>query len=85
MPVLIVGRSIQGLGCGGLDVLEEMIVSDMTSMKERPKYLSMIAAAIAIGSITGPIVGALFTEYLGWRWIGWINLPIIYGPCQITS
>jgi MFS family permease len=77
MLVLILGRLIQGLGAGGLDVLEEIILADITTLKERPLYLGLIAGAIAIGSITGPIVGGLFSEFVTWRWIGWINLPIV--------
>lgn len=77
MVVLIIGRLIQGLGAGGLDVLEEIILADITSLKERPLYLGIISIPIVIGSVLGPIVGALFTEFVDWRWIGWINLPIV--------
>ncbi|KAH9983673.1 MFS general substrate transporter [Xylariaceae sp. FL0662B] len=72
----IAGRVIQGFGAGGLDVIEKTILADITSMKERPLYLAGIALAIATGIIVGPIVGAVFSE-IDWRWIGWINLPIV--------
>ncbi|OTA91878.1 hypothetical protein M434DRAFT_75420 [Hypoxylon sp. CO27-5] len=77
MPVLIVGRLIQGLGAGGLDVLEEIILADITNLKERPLYLALLAVAIAAGTISGPIIGAVFSEFVDWRWIGWINLPFV--------
>ncbi|KAI1776605.1 MFS general substrate transporter [Hypoxylon cercidicola] len=77
MAAIIAGRIIQGLGAGGLDVLGEIIVSDMTTLKERPLYLGIMALPIAIGSIIGPTIGALFSDYVTWRWIGWINLPLI--------
>ncbi|PVH93499.1 MFS general substrate transporter [Periconia macrospinosa] len=76
MPVLIVGRIFQGIGAGGLDVLSEVILVDMTTLKERPMYLGLFAIPMAAGTIVGPIIGALFTEYATWRWLGWINLPI---------
>jgi len=84
MVVLIIGRLIQGLGAGGLDVLEEIVLADITSLKERPMYLGFIAMAIATGSILGPIVGALFSEFVNWRWIGWINLPFV-GTASVLS
>ncbi|KAI0970066.1 major facilitator superfamily domain-containing protein [Xylaria arbuscula] len=77
MGILVVGRLIQGLGAGGLDVLEEIILADITTLKERPLYLGLLAIAIALGTITGPIIGALFSDLVDWRWIGWINLPIV--------
>ncbi|KAG8157126.1 hypothetical protein KVR01_013116 [Diaporthe batatas] len=76
MITLIVGRLIQGLGGGGLYVLQDIILTDMTSLKERPLYLGLISLAMATGTITGPVIGALFSNF-NWRWIGWVNLPII--------
>lgn len=83
MKMAIAGRVLQGLGGGGLDVLSEVIVTDMTTLKERPLWLGLLTIPMAIGSILGPIVGALFSEYASWRWLGWYNLPFvaIAGPC----
>ena len=77
MPVLITGRVLQGLGGGGLDVLSEIILADITSLKERPLYLGLYALPMAGGGVCGPIIGAAFSEFVDWRWIGWVNLPII--------
>jgi hypothetical protein len=76
IDLLITGRVIQGIGTGGLDVLGDIILADMTTLKERPIYLAMFAIPIAAGSILGPLIGAGFSEYVSWRWLGWINLPI---------
>ncbi|KAF1843630.1 MFS general substrate transporter, partial [Cucurbitaria berberidis CBS 394.84] len=77
MATVIAGRVLQGLGGGGLDVLSEVIVTDMTTMKERPLWVGLLSFPMAVGSILGPIIGALFSEYATWRWLGWYNLPII--------
>ncbi|KAI0835064.1 major facilitator superfamily domain-containing protein [Hypoxylon sp. FL0890] len=79
ITVVIAGRLIQGLGGGGLDILQEIIIVDMTSLKERPLYLALMALPIALGSIMGPIIGALLCQFVTWRWLGWINLPFV-GP-----
>lgn len=75
MTTIIAGRVLQGLGGGGIDVLAEVILADMTTLEERSKYLGLMAIPSAIGNIIGPTVGALFSTYTSWRWIGWINLP----------
>lgn len=77
MGTIIAGRLLQGLGGGGIDVLAEIILADMTTLQERSKYLGMMALPISIGNILGPSVGALFTTYVSWRWLGWVNLPVL--------
>ncbi|KAL0944850.1 MFS transporter [Colletotrichum truncatum] len=77
MNTVIAGRVLQGLGGGGIDVMASVILADMTSLEERSKYLGLMAIPSAIGNIMGPFVGALFSTYTSWRWIGWINLPLL--------
>lgn len=76
MGVLILGRVLQGLGAGGLDSLNEIILADMTTLKERPMYLGYLSIPLLGGTILGPVLGGLFSQYVTWRWIGWINLPV---------
>ncbi|KAI9659454.1 MAG: hypothetical protein M1821_001712 [Bathelium mastoideum] len=77
MNTVIAGRVLQGLGGGGLDLLGEIIVADITTLQERPMYLGLTALPIAFGTILGPTIGALFSSFVSWRWIGWINLPLL--------
>ncbi|KAL7918577.1 MFS general substrate transporter [Trichoderma austrokoningii] len=74
MSVIVVGRLIQGLGAGGLDVLQTIILCDITTLKERPRWLGALTVANAIGAVTGPFIGGVFAEKVGWPWLGWINL-----------
>ena len=74
---LITGRTIQGIGGGGMEALCEIILTDITTLKERPLYIGLLGLMWAGGSILAPIVGGLFTEYVTWRWIAWINLPLM--------
>ncbi|CAN8095370.1 unnamed protein product [Discula destructiva] len=77
MQMVILGRAIQGVGGGGLDALNEILIVDITTLKERPLYLGYMAVPLALGTIAGPLMGSAFTEYVSWRWLGWINLPLL--------
>ena len=77
MKVLIISRAIQGIGGGGLETLSEIILTDMTTLKERALWTGVLGFVWAAGSVMGPLLGAAFSEYASWRWIGWINLPLL--------
>ncbi|KAM0814026.1 putative MFS transporter [Seiridium cardinale] len=66
MDVMILGRVLQGLGRGCVDGLSEVIVADVTTLKERPLYMGLLAVPVAVGRILGPALGALFSELADW-------------------
>ncbi|CAK3821149.1 related to multidrug transporter [Lecanosticta acicola] len=76
MPTLIAGRVLQGIGGGGINVLVETIVADMTTLKERSFWLGIMGVPIATGNVLGTPLGGVLAG-ADWRWLGWINLPFI--------
>ncbi len=77
MTLLLVGRSIQGIGGGGILVLVEIVVTDLVPLHFRGNYFSTIASMWSVGSVAGPLVGGAFTQEVSWRYLFWINLPFI--------
>ncbi|CAK7209612.1 hypothetical protein SBRCBS47491_000502 [Sporothrix bragantina] len=75
--VLIAGRTIQGVGGGGLVALTEVVVTDLVPLAFRPTWFSTLSAMWSIGTVTGPLIGAGFAQNVSWRWIFYINLPLI--------
>lgn len=74
--LLLVGRSIQGVGGGGIMALTEVLIADLIPLRERGKWFSIRSGTWALGTVTGPLIGGAFTQSAAsWRWIFWINLP----------
>ncbi|KAI9353437.1 MFS transporter [Obelidium mucronatum] len=76
MTMLIVSRAIAGMGGSGIFSLALIIIGDLTTTRERGKYLGLIGSMYGLASIAGPLVGGAFVDHIGWRWVFYINLPI---------
>ncbi|KAG4025220.1 hypothetical protein MFRU_063g00100 [Monilinia fructicola] len=74
--VLLVGRTIQGIGGGGIVALTEVVITDIVPLRERGTWFGFQTLIWAVGSVTGPLIGGSLAQYASWRWIFWINLPI---------
>jgi len=74
--VLIVGRAIQGIGGGGITVLINVIIADITPLRKRGLYMGINGAIFTFSSVVGPLIGGFFTDKISWRWSFYINVPI---------
>ncbi|KAJ0365393.1 hypothetical protein COL26b_012073 [Colletotrichum chrysophilum] len=76
LPMLIAARLIQGFGGGGLFVMTNTIIADLTPLRDRMKYVSLVMIFFTLGSFLGPIIGGAIVDNTTWRWVFYINLPI---------
>lgn len=63
---MLIGRTIQGIGGGGILALTEIIVTDIIPLRQRGKYFGIISAMWSVGSVIGPILGGGFSENVSW-------------------
>jgi len=52
------------------------IIGDLYSIAERSKVQGYVASVWGVSSVVGPTLGGVFSDYLSWRWIFFVNVPI---------
>ncbi|ESZ91333.1 putative Uncharacterized MFS-type transporter [Sclerotinia borealis F-4128] len=75
--LLLLGRSVQGIGGDGILSLGEILVNDLVPLAVRGAYFGYMGSIWAIGSVGGSLMGGASAQNVSWRWIFWINIPII--------
>jgi EmrB/QacA subfamily drug resistance transporter len=78
MPSLIAFRVVQGLGAGAVAPMAITIAGDIYTVQERAKAQGYIASVWGIASVVGPTLGGVFSEYVSWRWIFYVNVPLSF-------
>jgi len=76
LPSLVVGRFLQGVGGGGLVPVTLALVADIYPAERRGVPLGVVGAVQELGSVLGPLYGAVVLVAGGWRDIFWINLVV---------
>jgi EmrB/QacA subfamily drug resistance transporter len=75
--MLIAARAVQGLGAALLSPAAlSIITTTFRDGSERNKALGVWGAVAGSGGAAGVLLGGVLTEYLGWEWVLWVNVPI---------
>jgi MFS family permease len=76
LPSLVTGRFLQGVGGGGLVPATLALVADLYPVERRGVPLGVVSAVQELGSVLGPLFGAVVVAYADWRGIFAINLAV---------
>jgi len=74
LPVVLLGRGIQGFGSGGIFPVASAVIGDTFPPEKRGSALGMIGAVFGLAFIIGPIFGGILLQY-GWQMLFWGPLP----------
>ncbi|KAF5501532.1 Efflux pump mlcE [Colletotrichum siamense] len=74
--ILIVGRVIAGMGSAGIMSGGLTIIAGSVPLEKRPALTGLLIGLANSGSVFGPVLGGVITQYSTWRWAFYINLPI---------
>ena len=75
IAMLIAGRTLQGIGGGGIVPLTQTTIADMVTPRERGHYQAYIGTSWIVAGLTGPALGGAIAEHLHWSVIFWLNVP----------
>src|SRR5829696_6443966 len=76
MAWLIVGRTLQGIGGGGIVPMVQTTVADMITPRERGHYQAYMGTAWVAAGVLGPALGGIIADNLHWSMIFWLNVPL---------
>lgn len=73
---IVACRVLIGAGAGGIVTLVQLIVTDLTSPKERPAYFGALGSITSVAAILAPALGGIIVDLGGWRWVFWSTAPV---------
>ncbi|WP_434445378.1 MFS transporter [Lentzea sp. E54] len=77
LPVLLVGRALQGLAAAF--AIPAALATGASTFREEPwrsRVFSVIAFAAWIAGLAGAMLGGLITVHFGWRWVFLVTVPV---------
>jgi EmrB/QacA subfamily drug resistance transporter len=83
--LLLAARAVQGVG-GALasPAVLALIVGSYPEGRERTKALAIYSGVISGGASLGLVLGGVITEWMSWRWVLFINVPIGVAVLAVT-
>jgi EmrB/QacA subfamily drug resistance transporter len=84
MATLIAGRTLQGLGGGGIVPLTQTAIADMITPRERGRYQAYMGTSWIVAGVAGPALGGIIAEHLHWSVIFWLNVPVGLAAALLT-
>jgi MFS family permease len=87
MPVLIAGRTLQGLGAGAIPAVAYVAIGRCLPEALRARMMAVLSTAWVVPGLAGPALSAEVAKYFGWRWVflGLLPFVAVTGPVAIPA
>jgi EmrB/QacA subfamily drug resistance transporter len=76
VPSLVLFRLLQGLGGGMMMPLSMTIIFKVVPMEKRGSVMGIFGLPMLLGPVLGPTLGGYLVEYVDWRFIFTLNVPV---------
>jgi MFS family permease len=87
MPVLVLGRALQGLGAGAVPAVAYVAIGRSLPESLRPRMMAVLSTAWVAPGLAGPAASVAVAHLLGWRWVflGLVPLVAVTGSLAIPA
>ena len=87
MPVIVVGRLLQGFGAGILYTVSYAAIARAYAIALQPRMLATLSSAWVIPGLVGPGLAGLIAERLSWRWVflGLVPLTLLAAALALPA
>ncbi len=85
MPSLVCFRALQGCGAGAIMPVAATILGDTYTPAERGRIQGLVSSVFGVSAVAGPSLGALIVQYMSWRVVFWVNVPIGIGAIVMIA
>lgn len=75
---MIISRVIQGVAAGIILPMSQIIIAIEFGKQRMKAAMGLVAVPAVFAPALGPLFGALFSEYISWRFLFLINIPLIF-------
>ena len=76
LNAMIAFRIVQGISAAFIGPMTMTIMFDISPPSKQPTSMAIFGMMVMVAPITGPAFGGFITEYMNWRWIYYVNLPL---------
>jgi EmrB/QacA subfamily drug resistance transporter len=73
---LVFARALQGAASAILVPIAMTLLGSAATPLQRPRAMGMFSSLTGLAVLSGPVIGGLLVDSLGWRWVFWINVPL---------
>ena len=77
MAVLLLGRTLQGIGSGLINIGWAVVLAHAFDAAERPKLMGLFSTCWVVPSFVGPPISAWLTRTLSWHWVFFSVVPLL--------
>jgi MFS family permease len=76
LGAILVTRAVQAVGASMFQATNIALITLLMPKEQLGRALGLISTAVALGGMSGPVVGGIISQWLSWQWLFLIHVPV---------